>query len=116
MSRFFSGGDPRRLSEMNELFISHGCYTFDNKILGCSMNQWIPQGLHTCWRLIYDVLSSDAIEEVQFMDGEVVDRGWILHHFDFDSVCIFGFLDDFAMPTSRSGSSAMRQYDFDSDI
>ena len=80
------------------------------------MNQWIPQGLHICRRLIYDARSSDAIEEVEFMDGEVVDRWWILHHFDFDSFCIFGFLDDFAMPTARPGSSATRQYDFDSDI
>ena len=59
------------------------------------MNQWIPHTLHTCRRLIYDALSSDAIEEVEFMDGQVLDRRWILHHFDFDSFRIFGFLDDF---------------------
>lgn len=80
------------------------------------MNQWIPQGLHICRRLIYDARSSDAIEEVEFMDGEVVDRWWILHHFDFDSFCIFGFLDDFAMPTTRPGNSVTRRYDFGSDI
>ena len=116
MARFIFGGDPRRLSEMNNLFISFGYYTFYNKISGYSMNQWIPHSLHTCRRLIYDALSSDVVEEVEFDDGQVVDRRWILHHFDFRSFRIFGFLDDFAMPTSRPGNSATRRYDFESDI
>ncbi len=116
MARFVFGGDPCRLSEMNTLFINHNYTTFYNKISGYSMNQWIPHMLHTCWRLIYDALSSDAIEEVDFMDGQVLDRRWILHHFDFDSFCIFGFLDDFSMPTARPGSSATRRHDYESDI
>jgi hypothetical protein len=80
------------------------------------MNQWTPHSLHTCQRLIYHALSSDAIEEVEFMDGQVVDRWWILHHFNFDCFCIFGFLDDSAMPTACPGSSATRRYDYKSDI
>ena len=116
MARFIFGGDPRRLSEMNRLFINHLYFTFYNKISGDSMSHWIPRSLHACRRLIYDALSSDAIEEVEYLNGELVDRRWILHHFQFDSFCIFGFLDDFAMPTARPGSSATRRYDFDSDI
>ena len=100
MARFVFGGDPRRLSEMNILFINHGYTTFYNKISGHSMNQWNLHSLHTCRRLIYDSLSSDAIKEVEFLDGQVVDRRWILHCFDFDSFRIFGFLDDFASPTA----------------
>ena len=65
--------------------------------------QWIPNQLHTCWRLIYDALSSDAIEEVEFHEGQVVDRQWILHLIDFRSFQIFGFLDDFVMPSARPG-------------
>ncbi len=80
------------------------------------MNQWIPHSLHTCQRLIYDALSSDAIEEVEFMDGQIVDKWWILHHFNVDCFRIFGFLDDFAMPTARPGSSATRRHDYKSDI
>jgi hypothetical protein len=80
------------------------------------MNQWIPHSLHTCWQLIYDALSSDAIEEVEFMDGQVVDRRWILYHFDFDCFCIFCFLDDFAMPTACPGSLATRRHDYKSDM
>lgn len=103
-------------SEMNNLFISHAYYSFYNKKTGSSLDQWVPCSLNTCHRLIYDALSSDAIEEVEFEDGEVVDRRWILHHFDFSSFRIFGFLDDFAMPTARPGSSATRRHDYESDI
>jgi hypothetical protein len=116
MARFVFGGDPWRLSEMNVLFINHSYITFYNKISGNSMSQWIPSSLNTCRRLIYDTFLSDAIEEVKFMGAEVLDRRWILHHFNFDSFCIFGFLDDFAMPTARPGSSASRVHGFESDI
>jgi hypothetical protein len=61
-------------------------------------------------------LSSDAIEEVEFLDGQVVDRWWILHHFGVDSFRIFGFLDDFAISTTHPGSSATRRHDYESDI
>jgi hypothetical protein len=80
------------------------------------MSQWIPQKLQLCRRLIYDALSSDAIEEVEYLSGELVDRRWILHHFHYDLFHIFGFLDDFAMPTTRPGNSVTRRYDFGSDI
>ena len=91
MARFVFGGDPRRLSEMNYLFISHAYYSFYNKISGSSLDQWVPRSLNTCRRLIYDALLSDAIEEVEFNDGEVVDRRRIPHHFDFSSFHIFWF-------------------------
>jgi hypothetical protein len=81
MARFVFGGDPRRLSEMNDLFINHLYFTFYNKISGNSMSQWIPCSLHSYRRLIYDALSSDAIEEVEFLNGKLVDRRWILYHF-----------------------------------
>jgi len=116
MARFVFGGDPCRLSEMNYLFISHAYYSFYNKISGSSLDQWVPRSLNTCRRLIYDALSSNAIEEVEFEDGEVVDRRWILHHFDFSSFRMFGFLDDFAMPTAHPGSSATRRHDYESNI
>jgi hypothetical protein len=89
MARFVFGGDPCRLSEMNTLFINHNYTTFYNKISGYSMNQWIPHMLHTCRRLIYDALSSDAIKKVKFMDGQVLDRRWILHHL---TLILFAFL------------------------
>ncbi len=80
------------------------------------MNQWLPHSLQTCRRLIYDALLSDAIKEVEFLEGQVIDRRWIVHHFDLDNFRIFGFLDDFAMPTARPGSSATRRHDYKSDI
>ncbi len=116
MARFVFGGDPCRLLEMNILFINHGYTTFYNKISGYSMNQCIPSSMDTCWWLSYDALSSDAIKEAEFMDGRVVDRRCILHHFDLDSFCIFGFLDDFAMPTGCPGSSATQSHNYESDI
>ncbi len=39
MARFVFGGDPRRLSKMNVLFINHGYFTFYNKISSHSLNQ-----------------------------------------------------------------------------
>jgi hypothetical protein len=62
------------------------------------------------------VLLSDAIEVVEFLEGQVTDSRWIVHHFNFDIFFIFGFLDDFAMPTARPGSSASRRNDYESDI
>ncbi len=76
----------------------------------------MPHSLHTCHRLIYDALSSNAIEEVEFKDGQVVDRRWTIHHFDFASFQMFGFLDDFGMPTTRPGSLATRRHNYESDI
>ena len=66
--------------------------------------------------MIYDALLSDAIEEVEFHKGQVVDRQWILHHFDFRSFRIFGFLDDFAMPTARPGDSVSTANDYEHNI
>ncbi len=66
--------------------------------------------------MIYDALSSDFIEEVEFNDGQVVNRQWILHHFDFASFRIFGFLDDFGMPTACPGNSVTRRHDLENDI
>jgi hypothetical protein len=116
MARFIFGGDCCHLSEMNSIFISYGYYEFYNKTLGSSMDQWIPCSLHTCCQLIYDALSSDAIEEVEFSDGQVTNGGWILHHFDFTSFRIFGFLDDFGMPTARPGNSVTSWHNLESDI
>ncbi len=77
---------------------------------------WVPHSLLTCCLLIYDALSSDAIKEVEFKDGQVVDRRWIIHHFDFGLFRFFGFLDDFGMPTPRPGSLATRRHNYESDI
>ncbi len=98
MARFVFGGDPRRLSEMNSIFIEFGYNTFFNKISGTSLEQWIPSHLDVCRQLIYDALASGGIEEVEFEDGQVVDRRWILHHFQFESFRVFGFLDDLPCP------------------
>jgi hypothetical protein len=101
---------------MNSLFIEFGCNTFFNKISGTSLEQWIPSHLDLCRQLIYNTLASRGIEEIEFEDGQVVDRRWILHHFQFESFRVFGFLDDFAMSTARPGSSANRRNMYESDV
>ncbi len=80
------------------------------------MDQWIPGSLHTCRQLICSALSSDSIEVVDFGDGQVVHRRWILHHFDFTSFRIFSFLDDFGMPSARPGNLVTRWHDLENDI
>lgn len=46
MARNIFGGDPRRLSEMNELMIDYLYMTFYNKISGRSLEQWVPAYVH----------------------------------------------------------------------
>lgn len=119
MARLVFGGDPRRLSEMNDLFITYAYNKFYNKISGTSLDQWLPRYLDLCRELIWNALSSDAIEEIVLIDdnGErILDVRWHLHHFEFDSFRIFGFIDDFAMPTARPGNSATRRFGFLEDI
>jgi hypothetical protein len=116
MARFIFRGDPCCLLEANILFINHGYNTFFNKISGTSLEQWLPRDLDMCRQLIDDDLMSGAIEEVAFKDGQEVNREWILHRFDFETFRIFGFLDDFGMPTARPGDTARRRRSFSNDI
>jgi hypothetical protein len=74
MSRHTFGGDSRWLSTMNKLVIDHLYLTFNNKISGTSLDQLIPTHLDRCCQLIHSALADDAIEEVEFENGEVVDR------------------------------------------
>ncbi len=70
--------------------------------MGTSLNQWwLPEKLDVCQELIFNSVTTGAIKEIQFKDGQVVDRQWILHHFEYDSFCVFGFLDNFALPTAH---------------
>jgi hypothetical protein len=116
MACFVFGGDPRRLSEMNNSLIHHAYNTFYYKISGTSLNQWLPERLDVCQELIFNSVATGSIKEVQFEDSQVVDRQWILHHFEYDSFRVFGFLDDFAHPTARPGNSATRREDFHENI
>ncbi len=61
-------------------------------------------------------MSRGAIEEFEFEDGNVIDRTWINHFFEFGSFCVFGFLDDFTMPTARPGSLPTRRHGFANNI
>ena len=116
MARFVFGGDPHRLSEMNDMFIHYAYNTLYNKISGTSLNQWLPDKSVICQELIFNSVTTGAIEEIQFEEGQVVDRQWILHHFDYDSFRVFGFLDNFALPTARPGNSANQREGFHENI
>jgi hypothetical protein len=91
MAHFVFGGHPRRLLEMNDLVIHYAYNTFYNKILGTSLNQWFPDKLDVCRELIFNSVTTGAIEKIQFEDGQVVDQQWILHHFEYDSFLFFWF-------------------------
>jgi hypothetical protein len=116
MARFVFGGDPRRLSEMSDLFNDYWYNLFYNKISGSSLDQWLPSKLDLCRELIFRSLSEGVIEEIELENGQVVNSQWIQHTFDFGSFRIFGFLDDFAMPTARPGGWATRLHGFMVDI
>jgi hypothetical protein len=85
MSQHTFGGDPRQLSTMKELVIDHIYLPFYNKISGASLDQWIPTHIDRCRQLIQSALADGVIKEAEFENGEVVDRQWILHHFQFSS-------------------------------
>ena len=108
MAHFAFGGDPRHLSEMNNLFNFYANNAFYNKISGTSLDQWLPNKLDLCCKPILSSVASGAIEEIEFEDGQVINRQWITHHLDFDPFHVFGLLDDFAMPTARPAGSATR--------
>jgi hypothetical protein len=115
MARFVFGGNPRRLLEMNDFLIHYAYNTFYNKILGTSLNQWLPDKLDVYRELIFNS-TTGAIKEIQFEDGQVDDRQWILHHFEYDSFLFFGFLDNFALPTARPGNLATQREGFYENI
>lgn len=110
------GGDPCRLLTMSDIMVDHLYLTFYHKISGRSLGQWIPTHLDQCRALIHHALSGSAIEEVQYKNGEEIDRLLILHHFDFDSFQPFGFMDDFGIPTARPGNQTQRHNNFQHDI
>ncbi len=105
MSKNTFGGDPRYLSSMFDAMVEYLYYSFYNKISGTILNQWIPSQVHLRWKLIHDTLTDSAIEVSNFVDGALVDRAWIFHHFNFDTFRPFGFIDDFSIPTARPGDS-----------
>ena len=57
-----------------------------------------------------------ALQKLEYIDGEVQRETLVVHHFEFDSICIFGFLDDFGMPTACPGTSATRHENFEHDV
>ena len=116
MSFHTFGGDTGNFSKMLDLMNDHLFCSFYNKISGMSLSQWIPAHLHQCCQRIFDALLSGAIEETEYMTGEVIQEKIIWHHFKLDSFCSFGFLEYFALPTALPGTSAMRQENFDHDI
>ena len=68
----------------------------------------MPRYVDRCHRLIYRALGQASVHETTRVNGEIVDSRWILHHFEFDSFRIFGFLDDFAIQTARVGDTGQR--------
>ena len=76
------------------------------------MGQWISRHLNRCRQLIYDALSDKALGETEYVDGNVVNGTWILHHFDFYSFRLFGFLDDFGIPSAHVENTASRREEF----
>ncbi len=80
------------------------------------MSQWLPDKLDLCPELIFSSVSRGAIKKVEFEDVNVINQTWINHFFDFDSFRAFVFLDDFAMPTARPGSSPTCRHGFVANI
>ena len=117
MARNVFGGDPRDFSKMCDVMIEYLYHLFYNKISGTSLSQWIPEHLDRCRMLIHNALTDGAgVLETEYVNGQVVNATWIRHHFDFNTFRIFGFLDDFALPTSRPGTEARRRYRLSDDI
>ncbi len=109
-------GDPRNLSKIIHAINDHFYNLFYNQISGTSLDQWVPSQVDLCRHLIHDLLSDETIEKLGFDNGEVVDWSWILHHFEFESFHLFGFLDDFVIQTVCPGNSSSQGQHFAPDI
>ena len=112
MACFVFGQDPHRLTELHEEFISYAYKKFYNKISRTSLSQWIPNKLDLSRDLILSSVSSGSIKEIELVDGNVIDWQWIIHHFEFESFFVFGFLDSFALPTARPGNLPTQKHGF----
>ena len=74
----------------------------------CSMSQWIPLYVHRCQQWIHSALGDGGIFQQEFRVRKVVEESWILHNFDFNTFCIFGFLNNFALRTGRPAGEYSR--------
>ena len=110
------GGDPRDMSKMFAAMVDHLYETFYHKISGTSLEQWLPHRLRDCRRLIHNRLVDTLVEERHFVNGELVDRTWVAHNFDFESFRPFGVYDCVGVATGRPGGEAVRTEDLAHDV
>ena len=105
MARHTFGGDPRRFSRMFDAMVDHLYFNFYNKISGTSLDQWIPRYLDTCRSLVHNSLDNGALYKRKYAAGELLDKTYVEHHFDFDTFCIFVLFDDVVLPTACPSSA-----------
>ena len=97
MAKEVFGVDARQYSDMFDLANDHLYYTFYNKISWTSFSQWLPKHVHRCRKLVHGTLSDHAIFATEFVNGRIVNQEWICQKIDFDTFCVFGFVDYFEM-------------------
>lgn len=65
---------------------------------------------------MYDAVTDGALHKTDYVNGQVEDESLVCHHFEVEFFCIFGFLDDFALPTACPGGSATRRVNFEDNL
>lgn len=113
------GGDPRRITYIVRASVHHLYNNFYHKISGQSMSMWtrfIDIFRYAIWLKVVEGAVLEVVEEVE--------DGWqVVRHIQIASLLIifelfrlFGFIDDFGVPTAQPGDSPMRQFGFIQDI
>jgi len=98
MSRRVFGDDPRRYSGLMRAAVDHLYDTFYHKISGDLMRMWLPN-IQDFRNAICERLMSGAIAEEVSYDGRLSQREYILTFLDPMTFCIFGFIDNYGVPS-----------------
>ena len=70
---------------MFDLTINHLYDTFQNKISGKSLEQWITMFVDRFHQLVYDALAIGALQETEYLNGQIEDESFMHHHSEFES-------------------------------
>jgi len=103
----YFGGEPRRWCYAFKWFVNHLFTLFFNKILGHSIEMWLPEMQHFKQLVVERLRKPAHSRELEFYN-DLGERNSAEHYvIDVESVddwCVFGFIDDTGVQTCRLGS------------
>jgi DDE superfamily endonuclease len=115
MAAYVFGGNPRVYTYIMRCMVSHLYTTFYHKISGDSLRMWMPY-LDIFRAAILEHLQAQAcIDLMSSITVLAAEAAAFLQSLP-EAFRIFGFLDDYGVPTAAPGYAARRTQDFAHDI